>query len=81
MKHCDQCGNPLGPTRKRFCKNSCKDTYHNIHNPRGYYAPGRFVEKDTVLRGLPTNLSELLKYKSMLIDHLENSEHGDKDYN
>lgn len=24
--------------RIRFCSNKHKDRYHNIHNPRGYYA-------------------------------------------
>lgn len=24
--------------RRKFCSNKHKDRYHNIHNPRGYYA-------------------------------------------
>jgi len=24
--------------RKKFCSNKHKDRYHNIHNPRGFYA-------------------------------------------
>ncbi len=31
---CDYCGKPHN--RKRFCSNSCKDHWHNQHNPRGY---------------------------------------------
>jgi hypothetical protein len=41
MRKCDQCG--LLTVRRRFCCNKCKDTYHNIHNPRGKYA---FMAKD-----------------------------------
>jgi hypothetical protein len=37
MKKCDFCGKPHN--RKRFCSVICKDKYHNIHNPRGFYAP------------------------------------------
>ena len=37
MMKCDQCGKELSKNRKRFCSNKCKDRYHNIHNPRGYY--------------------------------------------
>lgn len=33
-KRCDNCGRPH--KRKRFCSNTCKDRYHNEHNPRGY---------------------------------------------
>lgn len=36
QRKCDQCGKPLGPRRKRFCSNKCKDRWHNFHNPRGY---------------------------------------------
>ena len=34
-KKCDECGKPLGPKRRRFCCNPCKDKWHNRHNPRG----------------------------------------------
>lgn len=34
MKNCAQCGRHHN--RKKFCSNTCKDRYHNEHNPRGY---------------------------------------------
>ena len=36
MKICEQCGQKHN--RKRFCSNKCKDTYHNLHNPRGKFS-------------------------------------------
>jgi len=38
LTHCLQCGKKLGPRKKKFCRNKCKDRWHNINNPRGYYA-------------------------------------------
>jgi len=30
--------------RRKFCSNKHKDRYHNIHNPRGYYAKKNYDE-------------------------------------
>jgi hypothetical protein len=38
MRVCDNCGRPLSRGRRRFCCNKCKDRWHNLNNPRGYYA-------------------------------------------
>ena len=34
MMKCEQCGKEH--IRRRFCSDKCKDTWHNIHNPRGF---------------------------------------------
>lgn len=45
---CPTCGKSI--THKhpnaRFCCTKCKDRYHNINNPRGYYAPSNDPEDD-----------------------------------
>lgn len=66
-KNCEQCGNPLSPRRKRFCCNKCKDRYHNIHNPRGYYALGSEHNKEQVLR-YPQTIQEMVNFKSFMAD-------------
>ena len=35
--NCLYCGKETN--RPKFCCNKHKDKYHNIHNPRGFYAP------------------------------------------
>ena len=37
-RFCDECNRTLGPRRKRFCSNRCKDTWHNWNNQRGKFA-------------------------------------------
>jgi hypothetical protein len=37
-KKCQQCGKKLPKGRKRFCRNKCKDRWHNKTNPRGKFA-------------------------------------------
>lgn len=39
MKKCLTCGN--NHNRKKFCSNKCKDKYHNLHNPRGFFSPNK----------------------------------------
>lgn len=73
-KRCDQCGKPLTPRRKRFCCNKCKDHYHNIHNPRGYYAPGKETVRDIIPQGFPTNLIHMINYKSHIADMTDGEE-------
>lgn len=34
-KLCEFCGKRKA--RIRFCSNKCKDRYHNLSNPRGYF--------------------------------------------
>ena len=36
MGTCENCG--ATHSRKRFCRNKCKDIWHNKNNPRGMYA-------------------------------------------
>jgi hypothetical protein len=39
-KKCPNCSRTVnGHKNKKFCGQQCKDRYHNITNPRGYYAP------------------------------------------
>ena len=40
MANCalEGCGKKLKPPKRKFCCNRHKDRYHNINNPRGYYA-------------------------------------------
>lgn len=39
MKRCPNCGNRvIGHPNKKFCGSRCKDRFHNVHNPRGYFA-------------------------------------------
>lgn len=35
---CDWCNGKLPKGRRRFCKDRCKDSFHNHHNPRGKFA-------------------------------------------
>ena len=32
------CGKKLKPPKRKFCCNKHKDRYHNINNPRGFFA-------------------------------------------
>lgn len=73
-KPCDQCGKPHN--RKRFCSNKCKDRYHNIHNPRGYYAPGK--QNDIISKSFPQNIIEMIHYKSFIASDTDfMDDHGD----
>lgn len=69
-KYCEQCGKPLGPRRKRFCCNKCKDHYHNIHNPRGYYAPGMETTRDVI----PQTVLDTLHLRSYIADMRDGEE-------
>jgi hypothetical protein len=35
---CLQCHHDLPPGRRKFCRTTCKDRWHNENNPRGKYA-------------------------------------------
>lgn len=38
MARCALCNKKIKPPKRKFCCNKHKDRYHNIHNPRGYFA-------------------------------------------
>jgi len=40
MRRCKQCNKSIEHKHKnaKFCKQKCKDKYHNVNNPRGYFA-------------------------------------------
>lgn len=48
MKICalEECNNPA---RIKFCSNTCKDKYHNRHNPRGKFAHLAAKKNDDVI--------------------------------
>ena len=38
-RKCPSCGKPItGHPNKKFCGLTCKDRFHNTHNPRGVQA-------------------------------------------
>jgi hypothetical protein len=77
IKCCDQCHKPLTLKRKRFCSTKCKDRYHNIHNPRGYYAPGKESTKNII----PQTTLDTLHLRSYIADMRADEEDcGDKDH-
>lgn len=79
QKICLYCQNPH--YRKKFCSNKCKDTFHNIHNPRGFFAkqPDREVVQREITVG-DFKLSDMVKIRFAQAEFFEDAgEHGNYD--
>jgi ribosomal protein S27AE len=53
-RRCPNCGKVvIGHPNKKFCKQKCRDRYHNDRNPRGFFShlnqnsPDYYADDDT----------------------------------